>query len=234
MPTLLERSRELRELAGRLTGVDAEKGRFSQLETRTAQVKAARNEMESAQKAVRLLDSRGLHLSSCPRPSAALRAKAPALRKALDEDWRAFADERSLATSFLEPVKSHAAKLVDAALVVWQAHVDDGLPSIRDGVINSLAAAGFQTQCARLRHLRGEVATLRRSCPTSLQAFSQLDELKAGIQAIWTELEGVPEDVRQFLQKAARREAAIADLTPGIRSWLDDRGMLGQLRIGLG
>jgi hypothetical protein len=47
-------------------------------------------------------------------------------------------------------------------------------------------------------------------------------------------LEGVPADVTNFLRKAARREAAIADLTPGIRAWLDDRGMLGQLRIGLG
>lgn len=234
MSTLLERSKNLRDLANRLTAADAEKTRFGQLTTRAAQVRGARDDLDGAKKAARLLEARGLRPPSLPQPSAALRGKAPVLRAKLVEDWRAFSDDRSLSTTFVEPVKDHAAKLREAALAAWQAHVDAGLPAIRDGLIAALAAAGFQAQCARLQQLRGEVATLRRSCPTSADIFLRLDQLKAAIQAIWSELEGVPADVANFLRRAARREATIADLTPGIRAWLDDRGMLGQLRIGLG
>jgi hypothetical protein len=169
-----------------------------------------------------------------PQPTPALKRKAPALRTQLAEDWRSFAGDHSLQVTFVEPVKGHAAKLREAALAAWQGHVDVGLPAVRDGLIAALRAAGFQAQCARLQQFRDEIATLRRSCPASTDTLLRLDELKVAIQAIWSELEGVPADVTNFLRKAARREAVFADLTPGIRAWLDDRGMLGQLRIGLG
>lgn len=234
MPTLLDRSQALRDLAGRLAAADAEKARFGHLSTRTAQVKEARDALEGAQKAVRLLSARAFRPSPLPRPSTALRGKAPALRAKLTEDWRAFADDGSLPTNFVVPVKAHAAKLLEAALAAWQSHVDAGQPHIRDDLIAALSAAGFQAQCARLKHFRAEIADLRRSCPVSDADFQRLDELKSAIQAIWGELKDIPADVTGFLRKAARREATVADLTPGIRTWLDDHNMLSQLRIGLG
>jgi hypothetical protein len=234
MPTLLNRAKELRDLASRLAVADIDRSRFGQLTTRTSQIQEARVHLWEAQKVLRLLDARELRPPSLPRPSGALKRKAPALDAKLAEDWRAFIDDRSLPTNFVEPVKAHAAKLREAALAAWQAHVDEGLPSIREALITALASAGFKPQCTRLQQLQDQVMTVRRSCPSSVADFHRLDELKAAIQAVWSELEGVPADVTAFLRKAAQREATISDLTPGIRAWLDDREMLGQLRIGLG
>ena len=234
MPTLLERSLELHKLAGQLAAAGTEKALFEKLTTRAAQVKDARNELQSAERAVRLLTTRGVRPATLPRASNALKAKGPVVRQQLRDDWRAFADDRTVPTNFVEPVKVHASKLRDAALAAWQAHVDSGQPAIRAALITALAAAGFQAQCARLQQLQAEVADLRGSCPSSVADFDRLDELKAAIQRIWGELQGVPANVIEFLRKAARREAKVTDLTPGIRTWLDDRAMLDQLRIGLG
>jgi hypothetical protein len=43
-----------------------------------------------------------------------------------------------------------------------------------------------------------------------------------------------PENVRRFLDSARRGEATIKDLTADVRSWLEEKGLLGQLRITLG
>lgn len=234
MPTLHERCQTVRDMVGRLATADEDKGRFGQLRTRAAQVQEASDELEAARRAVRLLSARGLLSSNLPRPSAALRGKAPVLRANLMMDWRAFANDRSLPNTFVEPVKAYAARLQEAALVAWCAHVDTGLPTIRDSLISALAAAGFQNKCTQLRQLLADVSTLRRSCPESAADFQRIDELKAAIQAVWSELDGVPADVVGFLKKAAHRSATIDDLSPGIRAWLSDHAMLGQLRIGLG
>lgn len=234
MQTLLDRSKALQELANRLIDADAQRRRFERLRTRKEQLAGARDDLETARKALRLLAARGIAPASVPRASSALRGKAPVVRTQLAADWRAVADDQTLKSNLIDPVTELAAKLRKAALDAWEAHVDAGQPPIRDAIVTALSSAGFRTQCARLQELRTEIAGLRRSCPTSLEDFQRLDALKADVQRIWGELDGVPQDVANFLRKAARREAAIADLTPGIRAWLDDRGMLSQLRVGLG
>jgi hypothetical protein len=45
---------------------------------------------------------------------------------------------------------------------------------------------------------------------------------------------GAPDNVRRFLDAARKGEAAIADLTPEIRRWLEDHALLINLRITLG
>jgi hypothetical protein len=234
MPTLLDRSKTLQELANRLTDAAAEKRRFERLRTRRDQIRGARDELEAARKALRLMATCGIAPKSVPRASSALRGKAPVVRAQLSADWRAVAEDQSLKSNLIDPVTELASKLRKAALEAWEAHVDAGQPPIRDSIVNALASAGFRTQCARLQEARTGIASLRRACPTSLADFERLDALKADVQRVWGELDDVPEDVATFLRKAARREAAIGDLTPGIRAWLDDRGMLGQLRVGLG
>lgn len=234
MPTLLDRSKTLQELANRLIDADAQKRRFERLRTRKDQLRGARDELEAARKALRLLATRGIAPTSVPRASAALRGKAPIVRAQLAADWRAVADDQSLKSNLIDPVTELASKLRKAALEAWEAHVDAGQPPIRDAIITALSSAGFRRQCERLQEARAAIASLRRSCPASLADFERLDALKADVQQVWGELDDVPQDVANFLRKAARRDAAIADLTPGIRAWLDDRGMLGQLRVGLG
>ena len=234
MPTLLERSSDLRAMVGRLNAATGERDRFGRLTVRSQQVCGARDQLNKAQAAARLLKGRGLPLGNEPRPSTKLRGKAPVLRAVLAVDWREFADDQTVNNTFIEPVKAHADKLNEAALTVWRAHADAGLPPIREPVIASLSVAGFGSQCARLRELRNEVDKLKRANPSSSADFERLGALKMELQNLWGELDGVPADVRSFLAKAAQRTATFDDLTSGIRAWLSDRAMLGQLRIGLG
>ena len=64
--------------------------------------------------------------------------------------------------------------------------------------------------------------------------MGELAVLAENIQKIWGELKDVPEPVTAFLTKAARREATFADLTPQVRKWLEEHGLISHLRIGLG
>lgn len=68
-------------------------------------------------------------------------------------------------------------------------------------------------------------ADLRR-----LLARSQ--ELESGAHEL--DFAGAPDNVRRFLDAARKGDAAIADLTPEIRRWLEKQGLLINLRITLG
>lgn len=43
-----------------------------------------------------------------------------------------------------------------------------------------------------------------------------------------------PDVVKRFLDSARRAEATVGEFTPEVRSWLEQKGLLGQLRITLG
>jgi hypothetical protein len=45
---------------------------------------------------------------------------------------------------------------------------------------------------------------------------------------------GAPDDVRRFLELARQGEARFADLGPEVRGWLEEKGLLANLRITLG
>jgi hypothetical protein len=70
--------------------------------------------------------------------------------------------------------------------------------------------------------------------PANDEVFLRLKTLASEIELVWTELKGVPTAVMNFLNKAMQRSATFADLTPEVNEWLKNKGLLSQLRIGLG
>lgn len=234
MSTLLERAEDVINKADLLKRASDEKRRFDHLRTRHNQIRTALQELDSAQRAVRLLKSNGVEVESLPSVSSALQRKPSVLRTQLERSWQELADDNMLQETFVKPVNNHAQKVHNAALAAWQYYVEQKLPVMRNDVINAMEAAGFCRECERLRKAHQEVNELRKTCPTSLDDFSRLDELTREISSIWSNLQGVPWDVVAFLQKATKRQATLDDLTPAIRDWLKDHNMLDKLRISFG
>jgi hypothetical protein len=110
--------------------------------------------------------------------------------------------------------------------------------------IHELEVASFEAVAAvfgkeeRVRHLKStreallsgswyekapaELRRLLALSSTLLQEASELRDTDA------------PEAVKRFLDNARRAGATFADLTPDVRRWLEDKRLLGQLRITLG
>ena len=69
--------------------------------------------------------------------------------------------------------------------------------------------------------------------PTSVADFEKAEAVAQDLQDHWQALQGIPEDVREFLAAASTGDAPLDDLTPGIRDWLQKTNSLGLLRYVL-
>jgi hypothetical protein len=84
----------------------------------------------------------------------------------------------------------------------------------------------------QVREARDEILRLRARLPTGDAAPTTVLELAKKISAALSDLKSIPDAVRTFIARAARREAVVEDLTDEVREWLKSKDMLKQVRLG--
>lgn len=233
MKNLIERSESLCSSIDNLQSISKERKKYVGLETRCKQIKEARDALDNAKSTERVLCSKNIVITP-PEPSKALRSKVAKLQHDLDSNWRELVSDPMTQQTFLDPIKKHADAVNAASLKAWKSYVDADLIHISDEFIGAMSIAGFKEKCDQLKRMKTEIQDFRKKCPKTSEDIMRVESLKSEIQIVWNELKGIPIDVVEFLQKAARRQAKLDDIRPGIRDWLKDNGMIDKLWVGLG
>ena len=89
---------------------------------------------------------------------------------------------------------------------------------------------------AKIRQIRGDVATLGASLPPDPKAaIARLDNLLSQHEAAWNTLAAsdIPLSVVAFIRAAANSEALLSAYTSEVQTWLESRNLLGAFRIKL-
>ncbi len=175
-----------------------------------------------------LLPATHASVVACQDATIALRGKAGAEGSEAvldDEAWR------------------RLTKAVEQDAISLESHVRSTLDEVREGVralplegMQGIAiAAGKESEFRELTRLKASLigaSWYEKPAADLRQLLSQAGALRRGIEELGDI--GAPDEVKRFLDSARDGKATIAALTPSVRQWLDDKGLLGNLRITLG
>ena len=116
----------------------------------------------------------------------------------------------------------------------WQQHVDTLIPSGLDQQLELLGGAGvLADQVAQMRALGKKLSEARERTPSEAGAFVEVRTAAGELAGLWRRLEGIPEEVREFLGAASAQGAALDAFTPAVRTWLVENGFLDSVRLVL-
>jgi hypothetical protein len=234
--TIVERCAGLQARIEWSSELHTRKARAEAIGDRTLRVNFVRPKVTSAVERASVIREQGLpsalppsHAATvaCRDASATVRAAAAGGKLAdLDDDsWRRLAaaiDEEATALELAVRVAIDAAQRpvrdldfagFEAVAVAFGKGAQIAqLKMTRQSLINQ---SWYEKPASELRRLLASRADL-------LEAANELKNTDA------------PEDVKRFLDSARRGEATVVDLTADVRSWVEEKGLLGQLRITLG
>jgi len=227
--TLVERSKDIKSRLAYQGKLKESQELARQVQERTKTITGWYTAAATAHQHLKVLVEAGRTVAPVDGTNAVLAcrrfAEKVAARSAVDADWSAFKAVVEKQVSAVEGLAMEGAR---------QAHAQ-----VRHLSIDNLEAMakiqGKELEFARLRQekaaLEGESWTNRP--PDQLRKLLvRLSALLAGVEAL-SDLKA-PQEVQSFLDKARRSEALVDDLTPKVKSWLDENDLLGRLRITLG
>jgi hypothetical protein len=234
--TLVERCERLQERIAWSSDLHARKAKAEGLADRTSRVSSLRPRVEGAVMRAKAIREHGLpatlppcHLAvvACRDAAAALRENAGAgmpgelgdeawkrLTVAIDEDAKAFELAVRVAIDAAQkPVRDLQLAGFEAVAIAFGK--EPQVAQIKMERQSLLAESWYGKTAAELRRILERSARL-------LETAAELRDTDA------------PEEVKRFLDRARRAEATFAELTTDVRNWLEQKGLVGQLRISLG
>ena len=232
MVTLNEQLDALRPQLALLRSANNERDLVQALRTRSRRLEGARLALEKTLDDLGMVERLTGRSGARPRASAQLRAKPRALGQQLVEADNNIIDNTQWDRSFLTPLEVYTDKVAQVALQEWQAFVDEKAATVPDEVLDQFERSGLGMTVRQVREARDEILRLRARLPTGDAAPTVVLELAKKISAALSDLKSIPDAVRVFIARAARREAVVEDLTDEVREWLKSKDMLKQVRLG--
>ncbi len=232
MKNLIERIEICCSSIDRLQSMSEERKNLKGLESRSQQIENACYDLTVAKASERLLLSKGIKFDQ-EKPSKALRLKIIEFQQKFESNWKNLVSDSMIVNTFVNPIRNYTEKVNTSSIQAWRSYVDSNEIDFSDDFIDAMSVAGFESKCDEIRRNKAEVQNCRIRCPKTSEEVERVEHLKSEMQSVWRELEGVPNDVVKFLQKAARLEARLDDIKPDIHDWLIEHSMIDKLRVGL-
>lgn len=134
-------------------------------------------------------------------------------------------------------VKSAADEFEADAREAWEAHMTARADFPNETILTALdAISTYRAAVKRIREASAEFERLRAQTPSAADLSSVLarvEAVRASKDEALAAMQGtdLPADVLAFLRKTGQGGAALSDLTPGVRAWLESRNLLDAFRI---
>lgn len=202
---------------------------------RTAQEN--KQSVEAYVKALAQLDSAGKSLESTLSCAAAMKEKGIVQYPLITEQTRDELKEcitdcgvglqnGSLNTTTVKILKTKSDAVAEQIQLVWK----DASVKYADGPKGYLSMIGSLTDDPqRAKELADNISTMT-SGPLSIDALNGLVADVAEAKRI-TQAFSLNQEIEEFLKKVSLQQATIADLTPNILSWLQEKKLTGKLKV---
>jgi hypothetical protein len=233
MTTLLERLDQLGAQLDTFNRAREERDLVNALRSRRTQLADVRTQVERALDSLARVKRLGGKVARKPPASAALRGKPGAFEERLAIDPDEVAHDKQWDRTLLDPLRIFADRVSEAALLSWQAQVDEGVPPVTDEVFTKLEK--FQTPAVvrEVHAARERIRQLRGSLPISDGALADVAALGQMIRKVLATLQNLPHSVQTFLSKASSYDATADDFSLDVQQWLRENDLLRLVRIGL-
>jgi hypothetical protein len=234
--SLLDRAGSVNKRLRVLATMNSLADKADSVRTRATVLKTAADELDPLVSVIRAFRAHEIPTDAITAaPLSLIRRQLISLGKAYAENPdQIAAPDGSLRALLWSPLSSLTAQLHQMLLISWQAHCEALTPHQQSGVLEVLARIpGLQDDAVRINLLREELEERSGSLPRDEADLARVSELAARIDLEWRTLEGagIPAEVLNFLRKASRGGANLAELSAGVRIWLEERDLGHFIRI---
>ena len=205
--------------------------------TRADQLEDLARDLRARIVRLRLFRDRGLSPHLDVERATTLLTKTQSYRSEFEEDRTSIAadpEDSGMKWNYRDELRRLVSSIDRALEWEWQQHVDTLIPSGLDHQLELLGTAGVMAdQVARMRALGARLRDARERTPSEAEAFVEVASAASELAGLWRRLEGIPEEVREFLGAASAQGAELDTLTPAVRTWLAESGLLDSIRLVL-
>jgi prefoldin subunit 5 len=117
----------------------------------------------------------------------------------------------------------------------WRTYRSQKMPSTNNEILNLLErVTAFRPTVQRIKNLDLQIQQVTLF-PQSSEEFIRIEQLIEQLKQCWDSLNAdeVPETVLRFLRVAANQGASLSLLTPEVKDWLTQHGLIDSLRVRL-
>lgn len=206
--------------------------------TRADQLERLAGELQEQAERLLLFRARGLHPYIDPRTPARLLETTKSHRASFQQDRTSIAadpEDSGFKWRYRDELERLGRSLGRAVADEWGRYVDSLVPAVVEELLNIFERVPeFREEIAAIDRLKRQLDAARSEIPRSAADFERVESAARDLNERWRALSGVPEDVRAFLSAATNdRGASLDALSPGVRAWLQERGLLGSVRYVL-
>jgi hypothetical protein len=234
---LLEEAAKLRAALAQHQALKAAGQQEKVFRTRATQLTPLAEGLARAQRDWMALRNAGLPVGR-PAPKPGLRARAEELLERFQTERSVLAaPDETFRFEFTPGVRKAAEELEAQSSEGWTAYmaVGGGFPG--EEVLTALAAIpNYAMQVQRIREAANDFRRLAELPPAAAEVSSALAQVEAARRKKDDALAAMRGDdlsaeVLTFLRKTGQGGAALSDLTDGVRTWLNARGLTSAFRI---
>lgn len=186
---------------------------------------------------LQLFRERGLHPYIDAERATTLLTKTQSYRSDFEEDRMSIAadpEDSGMKWNYRDELRRLVNSIDRALEWEWQQYVDTLIPDGLDHQLELLSGAGvLEDQVVQMRALGQKLKEARALAPREAGAFIDVRNASEELAGLWQRLEGIPEEVREFLGAASTTGATLDALTPVVRSWLVENEFLDSVRLVL-
>jgi len=232
---ILDRCNVLTARLAKLRELEAQRLQAEQLEGRRRELEEQRQLLMVATARAQVLTARG-HLQAASWPDvSASRAALVRVANRFRQDPAQIASGRDY-KALLEFCGRAVQSLESAVMAAWtkiQAEADP----VSEQLLQQLSQVPGQVRAVeQVRSMRAHLRALGATPPANLADYDAFQEAANALASVWTGLDhrDLPDSVIQFLRAAQAPGGAPVSLWTGeVRAWLEEHGMLEQVRLQL-
>ncbi len=233
---LIEKSKQLIELSQKKSDIQKYANNLQGFQTRQVQIEQAVTSTLLLVEALRAFRQRGIVNFGVIQNVDLLLAFIAEAEAKFQEDPEWIIDNKNFGkNSFSLKVEQLQNALKKQLNEAWDLYRSQKMPSTNNEILNLLErVAAFRLTVQRIRNLDSQIQQVT-SFPQSSEEFTRIERLIEELKQCWNSLNAdeVPETVLRFLRVAANQGASLSLLTPEVKDWLTQHGLIDSLRIRL-
>jgi hypothetical protein len=222
---LIEKAETLvKDLEG-LKAIEAEVHNLKVFESRRDQLQTPVIQLESFIDILDALRKRSVFVELEIESLRNLRIHVETMREAFSEDpKRIVAKDKNASLKFWPTIENLPTKLGERLQDAWITYVTEKRHKDKEDFLDVLdGLPSFKKQVARIRKILAKMDQLGQSLPKDEDDFERLEKLSKSLETYWEDLEveGIPDDVLQFIKQAGSGGVSLTGLTSSVLSWLE-------------
>lgn len=234
---LIDQSTQLASKIRQLEDLRRNASHVQGFRTRADQLSGPADALLGLVRVLEVFRQRGIPVDLPVEKAAKLLPHVRALSQKYEEDPASIIQtDAQLRFTFWNPLREFPREVESALRVAWVSFVTDLLPTGRDDLLAVLARIpSFATQVSVIRQGKLDATRLQQALPQSDQVFTELDTLATRLRQAWNQLQAqeMPESVLIFLRAASTGTATLQLVTPEVRTWLEQHGLLHAFKVVL-